>query len=113
MDPNTYRLDLPFKWRQHPVFHESLLTPYHPPLFSNQEQPHPPPELDEEGHPVYEIASILDAKPQGRGWKYLIHWKGYAHSEDTWEPGSSLTGASDILKEFRLSHPSLFSRRKS
>ncbi len=40
---SAYTLKLPSTWHIHPTFNESLLTPYTPPAFPNQEQPPPPP----------------------------------------------------------------------
>ena len=48
---SSYRLKLPISWkRKHPVFHESVLVPYHPPAFPSQKKPPPPPPIavDEE-----------------------------------------------------------------
>jgi hypothetical protein len=39
-----------------------------------------------DGHPEYEVESILKVRRKGRGLQYLVHWKGYSHEEDTWEP---------------------------
>ncbi len=36
---SAYTLKLPSTWHIHPTFNESLLTPYTPPAFPNQEQP--------------------------------------------------------------------------
>ena len=38
----------------------------------------------------FEIERILDCKGEVWNRKYLIHWKGYTHEHDTWEPRNNL-----------------------
>ncbi|TFY81562.1 hypothetical protein EWM64_g2452 [Hericium alpestre] len=49
--------------------------------------------------PEYEVESILSAKAQKRGkkqgWKFLVKWKGFDNSENTWEPVDSFQGSGD------------------
>ena len=88
--------------RVHPVFHNSLLKPYketdaHGPNFEK-----PPPVIiaGEEGH--YEIEKILQARPtrNRKSTQYLIKWKGYPDSDNTWLPAKELTHAKDLLEQF-------------
>ena len=60
----------------------------------------PPPEIinDAEEH---EVESILDFRWRGRGYQFLIKWKGYSTSENTWEPERNLTNASELLLKFK------------
>ena len=84
--PTNCRLGLPESMKIHPVFHNSLLKPYH------ETQEHGPnyerPALEivngEEGH--YEIESILQAHPtrNRKSTQYLVKWKGYPESENSW-----------------------------
>src|ERR1700736_6308236 len=97
---SAYKLSLPKSWKQYPVFNESLLTPYIAPSFKNQDIPRPPPDIDEEGHPVYEVEEILEKRQRGRGIQYLVKWQGYPHSENTWEPASGLNNAQDAINTF-------------
>jgi hypothetical protein len=48
------------------------------------------------------VETILDSRYQGRGRvrQFLIHWKGYDSSHDSWEPEEFLTTCPDLLKEF-------------
>jgi len=33
--------------------------------------------------------------------EYLVKWKGYPHSENTWEPRENLVDCPDVLQAFR------------
>jgi hypothetical protein len=104
---SAYKLDLPSTWRQiHPTFNEVLLTPFIEPTFSHQSKPPPPPAINVEGHPEYEVAEILQVRRRGRGLQYLVHWKGYTHEEDTWEPRKNLTNVEDVFVDFYRKNPS-------
>ncbi|SLM35926.1 gag-pol polyprotein [Lasallia pustulata] len=95
LGPVTYELELPKEMRIHPVFHISLLE-------SAPENARPgPTEIDENTQePKYEIDTILGTKIINDIPHYLIHWKGYQHSEDTWEPEGHLT--LETLREYHL-----------
>jgi Chromo (CHRromatin Organisation MOdifier) domain len=99
----AYKLKLPSTWHHHPIFNKLLLMPYTAPTFPSQTIPRPPPELNEEGVPLYEVEKILSSRKVGRGTQYLIKWKGYPESENTWEPERNLTQALDVLADFKRS----------
>ena len=54
---DLYVLDLPPSWNVFPVFHTSLLTPYHDNNFDDRVQP-PPPPVVVDGDEEYEIEKI-------------------------------------------------------
>ena len=92
----------------HLVFHNSLLKPYietsaHGPNFT-----WPPPEIigGEEGH--YEIEKILQAHPtrNKRSMQYLVKWKGYPDSENSWLPARELTHAQELVCDFQTKQTS-------
>ena len=89
--PVAYELDLPKDAKVHPVFHVSLLESADPstPI---QETFHY--EVQEENEFVVE--EILGK----RGQKYLIKWKGYPTSENTWEPLRHLTNCREKIQQF-------------
>ena len=100
LTPLSYQLDLPKQWKIHPVFHAALLTPYketetHGPNFLN-----PPPDLIE-GEKEYEVEAIIAHKKEGRGHLYLVRWKGYPSSENSWEPEGNLTHSRELLNEYK------------
>ena len=100
--PTNCKLELPSHMRIHPVFHNSLLKPYketsaHGPNFEC-----PSPEIvgGEEGH--YEIELILASRPtrNRKSTQYLVKWKGYPASENSWIPAKELTHAKELLERF-------------
>jgi hypothetical protein len=100
----AYRLDLPSSMKIHNVFHVNLLLPYKEMEAYGPAYTRPPPDLLE-GEEEYEIESIRDARRKGRGQKlqYLVHWKGYPASDDSWVDHEDLH-APDLLKEFYTDH---------
>jgi hypothetical protein len=95
----NYRLQLPRESRLHPVFHVSLLEPAHgnTPVATNEEiQPENDPD-------VYWVEKILDRRLVGRQEQFLIKWKGYEHTDNTWEPAQNIN--SEMLRDFRRRHP--------
>jgi hypothetical protein len=93
----AYKLDLPGHMRVHPVFHVSLLEKYRS---DGRYQP-PPPVMEVDGVPEYEVAAIRD-KRTGRGGScsYLVSWVGYGPEHDTWEPLSHLGNAKEAIAEY-------------
>ena len=101
ISPVAYRLQLPLTWTIHDVFHASLLSPYsetpaHGPNFSR-----PPPDLIS-GEEEYKVESIKAHRyfGQNKRLQFLIRWKGYPESNNTWEPASSIH-APDLVKAYK------------
>ena len=97
----VYQLEISWHWKIHNVFHANLLTPYkemelHSPNFTR-----PPPDLVN-GEEEFEVEKILDTRPRGRGRKmhYLVKWKRYPTSNNSWEPRENLH-AEELIKEFQ------------
>ena len=57
----VYKLELLAQMQIHPVFHVSLLEPYHESMFLGRVQATPKP-VEVEGELEYEVARILDSK---------------------------------------------------
>ena len=102
ISPVAVRLDLPKSMKIHNVFHMDLLLPYKEMEQYGTPFMHPPLIIDSEEE--YEIKNILDARHHGQGCKlqYLVHWKGYPHSNDSWIDHKDLHPP-DLLKEFYTS----------
>lgn len=99
ISPVAVKLDLPPSMKIHPVFHVHLLTPYHESrAFPERVQPRPPPPVTLDQEQYFIIDKIL-----GRRWdntrqafKYLIKWKGYDDSWNSWEWGPELSEQEDV-----------------
>jgi hypothetical protein len=102
--PVTYTLELPRDAKIHPRFHVKRLEPADPdtPL---QTTFHYEPEEEDE----YEVEDLLNYREIGRQdlqddhfiQEWLVKWKGYPHSDNTWEPESSLQNCQQLLKKAR------------
>jgi len=99
----NYCLELPHSWRIHPVIHVTLLSPYKTNGVYGENFLEPPPDLIE-GQPEYEVEAVLSHRRQGRGWAFLIKWKGYSTSENTWEPERNLQNAQSLLQAYKTRH---------
>jgi hypothetical protein len=97
------KLELPSYIKIHPVFHNSLLKPYYETKEHGLNYEKPASEIvnNKEGH--YKIESILMAQPtqNKRSMQYLIKWKGYLASENSWLPEKELTNAKELLNKFK------------
>jgi Chromo (CHRromatin Organisation MOdifier) domain len=101
----AYKLGLPHQWTIHPVFHASLLTPYietkeHGPNYSQ-----PPPDLIG-GEEQYKVEAIRSHRRHGcvRQLQYLLKWKGYPESDNTWEPATQVHSP-DLIKQYHQQNP--------
>src|SRR6266446_7529345 len=97
----AYRLALPVNWRIHNVFHASLLNPYHETTTHGPNFTHPPPDLIK-GEEEFEVERIVAHQKFGRSkcLQYLIKWKGYPESDNTWEPADQVH-APELIKHYR------------
>jgi hypothetical protein len=87
---STYRLEVPnappnFCFS----FHASQLKRYVPndrDLFPEREFPRDGPVMLADGREEHVIERVLDERRRGRGWQYLVRWKGYGPGDDEWLP---------------------------
>jgi hypothetical protein len=85
----------------HPVFHVSLLEPYHVSTILRRTHELIPP-IVVNGEQKYEVKEILDSKISHHYLQYLVHWQGYDISERTWEPIKNLLNAMKKVKNFHM-----------
>ena len=95
----AYQLQLLASMKIHDIFHMDLLLPYKEMEAYGMPFTRPPPIINSKEE--YEIEAILDARWKGRGCQlqYLMHWKGYPHSDDSWIAHKDLH-APELLAEF-------------
>jgi hypothetical protein len=95
----SYTLDLPKGLEIHPTFHISLLRLY-------REDPNylfkapPLPEVIE-GQLEYEVDKLVNHRRVGDTLEFLVRWKGYTPSDDTWEPEPHLKNCPKVLKDYK------------
>jgi len=65
------------------VFHISLLEPAYTQSFEDPPQPEVHQDYQQ---PEYEPEAILNHRRRYGKTQYLVKWKGYPDSENTWEP---------------------------
>jgi len=96
----TVSMNLRIYRRQRRVFYCSVVKPYHPndnERFPGRAHTKPAPILidNEKG---WEIETILDHRTRhGRG-QFLVKWKGYPNSENSWERMEGLENAEDLVQ---------------
>jgi Chromo (CHRromatin Organisation MOdifier) domain len=100
ISPVASQLSLLMLWNIHPVFHNSLLTPFVETLAHGPNFTRPPPDLiDREAE--YEVEAIRSHCYFGKNKRlqYLLKWKGYLEADNTWELEDQLN-TPDLLKQY-------------
>ncbi|OCL02921.1 hypothetical protein AOQ84DRAFT_303776 [Glonium stellatum] len=103
----AYELDLPSRWKIHPVISVEQLEPA-PPDHDPFDRPiddHPAAIFTDE--PQYRVERLLDrrARRYGRSkekTQYLVKWLGYGQEENTWVNEEDIH--EDLIKEYRYTH---------
>ena len=99
--------------RIHPVVNISRIKPYHNRL-SGQPVSAPGPLLvTVDCNEEYKVECVVDSWYKGKCLEYLVHWKGWSETDQTWEPLSNLGNANDAVRDFHASHPSTPCRLRS
>ena len=108
---HSFTLRLPDAMRSvHPVFHVSQLEPSTPNTIPNRIQP-PPPPIEVDGEPEFEISEILDSKIDRRRKQcqllYLVCWAGYegTDEETSWLLATELGNATELVQDFHSAYP--------
>jgi hypothetical protein len=91
-------------WNIHPVFHNSLLTPFVETLAHGPNFTRPPPDLID-GEAEYEVEAIRSHCHFGKNKRlqYLLKWKGYLEVDNTWESEDQLN-VPDLLRQYNKRH---------
>jgi hypothetical protein len=88
--PNdNYKVTLPDRMRIHPVFHVSLLKKTGNPVSTT----------DVDVTDEFEVERILSKRYRKGQTEYLVRWKGYEETDDTWEPTKNLQ-CPEVLRRF-------------
>ena len=106
ISPTAYKLKLPSSMsRLHDVFHISLLSKVKGSDLPGRQYAEPPPLLIEDSGTYYEVEDILDAKYIRGKLKYLLSWKGYGPSSNSWEPVENLINCEEAVRDFNQRYP--------
>ena len=65
----------------------------------------PPPPIELEDEPEYEVAAIIDSKIVRNKLYYLVDWLGYSPNERPWEPIENVTNARALPEDFHHQYP--------
>lgn len=97
LDHSTVTLDIPGPLNKCRVFHTSLIKRF------AQTEPEPTDDADFDPVRLYKdknnIEKIIKRLKHGKGWRYLIKWKHFPESYNTWVPGKDLQD-SEVLLEY-------------
>ncbi|CAI7857213.1 unnamed protein product [Closterium sp. NIES-54] len=102
--PVTFRLRLPDTWKLHNAFHVQLLKPYKDPnqQFQGRRLPPPPPVVVQD-EPEYEVERVLTHRRRvGKTLEFLLRWKGYDPTEDSWVAEADMGNARRALKDYLI-----------
>ncbi|KAK3537126.1 hypothetical protein QTP70_002135 [Hemibagrus guttatus] len=91
VNPVAYRLRLPASYRICPTFHVLLLKPAHCAIGETRTGAAPPPPLDIEGSPVYQVQALLNSR-------------GYGPEERSWVDSGDILDPS-LIEDFHRAHP--------
>ena len=109
---SAYQLSSQGQSTRHMTFNEQYLRPFRKGVYPTQiAKPTPPAELIN-GEEEWEVETIKDSRYSRGQLQYLVHWKGFNVSEDTWEPARHLTHAPELVTEFLSRYPTKHKPRK-
>ena len=86
------------------VFHVSLLDRHVASDIPTCVQPPLPPVIID-NQTEFEVEELLDSKIMHKRLFYLVKWKGYPVSDNSWEPASHLSNTRDLVDSFHVKYP--------
>ena len=101
--PTSYELRLPGNLRIHPVFHSSLLRLDPDDPLPSQVIP-PPPPIEVEGEPEWEVQEILDSRWYYGRLQYRVQWIGH-EPDPEWYNADGFQNASDLTAAYHERYP--------
>lgn len=105
VSPTVYHLRLGEQYPGGPTFNIEHLKLYKesPKNFGKRvEQPES--DLRHNVDDEIEVEAIVAHKPAGRGFRYLIKWKGLPTEENSWRTAKGLRNTHKILQDYRRKH---------
>ena len=102
INPVAYKLQLPVTMsRIHNVFHILLLSCHKTSELPGRKRYLPPPiHIDNTGE-LYEVEDVLDVKKVRGKFHFLVSWKGYPDSDNSWEPEENLVNCRELVEDFK------------
>jgi hypothetical protein len=89
------------------MFHNSLITPYITILEHGPNYTQPCPTIVEGKDKHYKMETVLNVRttPNQHGIQYLVKWKGYPNSKNSWVSATGMKHAMALVKNFYCWHP--------
>jgi hypothetical protein len=95
----------------HPVFHVSVLRRHHVDII-DQRRRAPPSPVVVNGKEEWEVNKVLDCRRRGKRTEYLVSWKRYGPTDNSWDPEDHLDNSRDALREFNTRHRDAAARHR-
>ncbi|XP_061628312.1 uncharacterized protein LOC133477511 [Phyllopteryx taeniolatus] len=103
INPTSVQLKLPQALKIHPTFHLSLLKPVSTCALSPSAVPSPQTPRVIDNPPACTVSRILDVRPRGRDYQFLVDWEGYGPEERSWNSCKLILNDS-LIRDFYAAH---------